>query len=300
MRSQRLVYLRTLGAEHPRPPAPPPERARRTPKPAPAGTSREEPRRYRFVYEKVGAAAYLSHLDLIRALPRAFRRLGLPISYTGGFHPKPDMTFGPALSLGVASLCEVVDMKLAADLAPDDLVDDLSAGAQPGLRFVRGARVGTGQPGITRLVDAARYVVGIPRGAIATRGGDEWVRTCIERALAARELWVVRRIEGIGKRVDVRDFLRAIEVADATSAKQFESAGILGSFAFVAAEVEIRGSGGVKIAEVVEAVFGDAELPHRAVRVALGARQADGRIASPLEQATPAGARVPVTEAHAP
>ena len=69
----------------------------------------------RFVFAKVGPMAFLSHLDLIRALPRSFRRIDMPIFYSSGFHPKPDMTFSPALSLGVASLSEVLDVKLIVD-----------------------------------------------------------------------------------------------------------------------------------------------------------------------------------------
>ena len=61
-------------------------------------------RRYRFVYEKLGAA----RVPLApRRRPRAAARVPparAPALYSQGFHPKPDMTFGPALSLGVASL----------------------------------------------------------------------------------------------------------------------------------------------------------------------------------------------------
>src|SRR5580700_8364788 len=71
MREERLVYLRRLGSEEPRAAAPP--RVAR-PKGPPVVFVQGEPRRYRFVYEKLGAFAYLSHLDVIRALPRSFRR----------------------------------------------------------------------------------------------------------------------------------------------------------------------------------------------------------------------------------
>ncbi len=278
MKDQRLVYLRKLGSEEPRPAAPP--RAAR-PKRTPMRQVQGDPRRYRFVYEKLGASAFLSHLDVIRALPRSFRRLELPLFYSQGFHPKPDMTFGPALSLGVASLCEVVDMKIAADLDPAALLEGLSAGAQPGLRFAGGAVLGPEDPGITRVVDVARYVVGVPRAAMAPRGGEAWLRERIGLALDARELCVVRRIDGIGKRVDVRDFLRAIAI-DEGSASSLVRAGIVGDLVPLAVEVDVRGSGGVKIAEVIEAVF-DAELPHRPVRVLLGKRLVGGAVASPLE-----------------
>ncbi len=281
MREQRLVFLRKLGADEPRPAAAAPISGAEAKRPR-VREAQGDPRRYRFVYEKLGPAAFLSHLDVIRALPRAFRRLELPIYYSRGFHPKPDMTFGPALSLGVASLGEVVDVKIAADLDPTALLDALSAGAQRGLRFAGGALLTAGDVTITRVVDTARYVVGIPLAALLARGGQAWLEERIAQALAAEELAVTRRIEGIGKRVEVRGFLRSLSVSD-RALERLERAGIVGDLVPLDVEVEVRGSGGVKIAEVVEAVCGDPEVPHRAVRVALGARSADGSLVSPLE-----------------
>jgi radical SAM-linked protein len=289
MRDQRLAYLRKLGSEEPR--APTPRSASRAAKGVPAPLVQGKPRRYRFVYEKLGAAAFLSHLDLIRALPRAFRRLELPLFYSQGFHPKPDMTFGPALSLGVASLCEVVDIKIAADIAPEEWLEELSAGAQPGLRFAFGMRLGDDDPGITKVVDMAGYVVGVPRTVVSSRGGEEWLRDRIAAAEAASDLCVVRRIDGIGKRVNVRDFLRGIALGE-QHAESLGRAGVAGDLAAISVDVDVRGSGGVKIAEVVEAVF-DPELPHRAVRVTLGKRLAD-RVASPIELAALRKPRTPV------
>jgi radical SAM-linked protein len=278
------VYLRKLGAVEPRAPSPPPmERVRVNPKGPPPRALQGEARRYRFVYEKLGAAAFLSHLDVIRALPRAFRRLELPLFYSQGFHPKPDMTFGPALSLGVASLCETVDMKIAADLEATALLDELSAGAQPGLRFVAGVALGGGDSAVSRVIDVARYAVGIPRTVVEARGGQAWLEERVGALRAATSLVVVRRIDGIGKRVDVRDFLRSIELATDEGSALLARAGIVGDLVPLTVEVDVRGSGGVKIAEVMEAMCGDPELPHRAVRVALGARLADGRIASTME-----------------
>ena len=99
---------------------------------------------------KLGPSAFLSHLDLIRALPRAFRRLGVPLHYTGGFHPKPNMTFGPALSLGVASLGELVDFKLSALVDVDELTAALTRSSPSGLEFVSGALLGEEDPpGVT-------------------------------------------------------------------------------------------------------------------------------------------------------
>jgi radical SAM family uncharacterized protein/radical SAM-linked protein len=275
MREQRLVQLRHLGAEEPRI-APTEVREARGAMP-----SQDEARRYRFVYQKLGAAAFLSHLDLIRALPRAFRRLGLPLYYSKGFHPKPTMMFGPALSLGVSSLCEVVDVKIAADIEPRELLDALSEGAHSGLRFVGGVRLGPEDASVTRVVDTAKYVVGIPR-ALRPYGERNWLAQRLLETFDGRPLVVVRRIDGIGKRVNVADFVRKVDL-DEGAGGALAAAGLVGTMESLIVEVDIRGSGSVKIAEVVEVLLGSADVAHRAVRTALGKRLPSGVFATPLD-----------------
>jgi hypothetical protein len=67
---------------------------------------------YRIRFAKVGRAAFLGHLDLLRLLSRSFRRADLPLAMTRGFSPKPRVSFGPALGLGVPSLGELMDVDL--------------------------------------------------------------------------------------------------------------------------------------------------------------------------------------------
>ncbi len=71
----------------------------------------------RFLYTKSGDMKYLGHLDLMRFFERAFRRLKLPLSFSGGFNPRPKMNFGGPLSVGVSSTYEV--MEVYVDDAPD-------------------------------------------------------------------------------------------------------------------------------------------------------------------------------------
>ncbi|MFM7515090.1 MAG: TIGR03960 family B12-binding radical SAM protein, partial [Cyanobium sp.] len=57
--------------------------------------------RLRIGFAKTGSLALISHLDLLRLLERALRRTGLPVSFTGGFHPLPRLQVALALPLGV-------------------------------------------------------------------------------------------------------------------------------------------------------------------------------------------------------
>ncbi|MFO0672942.1 MAG: TIGR03960 family B12-binding radical SAM protein [Polyangiaceae bacterium] len=317
MRSERLDYLQKLGAEEPRvrlplvapaPPAtdgalaagpqaadaattvvatPPRNKGKKQHERPPAAFEQGEPRRYRFAYTKLGPSALLSHLDLIRALPRAFRRVDVPLYYTVGFHPKADMSFGPALALGTSSTAEIVDVKITADLDPAALLEALSAGAPRGLDFVGATRLGPMDPSITKVTNAARYILSFARSALDAVGGEAALDAHIATFLAASELPQLRVVEGIKKWVDARKFVRSMVRGGDDARAEMRRAGHLGDLVPIVVDVEIRQDGAVRIDEIVRALLGESPIECVSIRTALGVRVTtpDGaeRIASPLE-----------------
>jgi radical SAM-linked protein len=245
-------------------------------------------RRTRFLYAKVGPMAFLSHLDLIRALPRSFRRIDVPLYYTSGFHPKPDMTFSPALSLGVASLAEILDVKLTVDVDPDALAPQLTRVSPEGLVWKAGVSLGASDRGVSKAIDGARYAVGIPRRALDAIGGEARLAAEVQRVLEAPEVRLVRRFErGLAKAIDAKRFLRALSPFDRRAAAFLEDARVAGDLVPLLVDVAITGEGGVKIAEVMEALFGknedgDVTIPYHAVRAELGLWH-EGRLVSPVD-----------------
>jgi len=339
MRSERLVYLTRLGAKKPRvkeqppapeaaPPAAPEPAIASSPAPSadastldvaappkkkgpapPPRIVQGDARRTRFIYAKVGPMAYLSHLDLIRALPRSFRRINVPLYYTSGFHPKPDMTFSPALSLGVASLAEILDVKLTVDVDPMALAAELTRNSPEGLVWRTGTLLGPTDRGVSKAIDGARYAVGIPRRALDAIGGEERLRAEVERVLAAPEVRLVRRFErGLAKAVDVKRFLKELSPLDPRAAVFLDEGRVAGDLVPLLVDVSITGEGGVKISEVMEALFGknedgDVAIPYHAVRAELGLWH-EGRIVSPgdlamLRELAPPPAPKPVAASSA-
>jgi len=199
------------------------------------------------------------------------------------------MMFAPALSLGVASLGEMVDVKIAADLDPAAIAAELGKGAPDGISFTGGVALGPQDAALPRVIDSARYLVVFARSALeGERGepdkrGEPWLAAEVERFLGMTEQKVLRRIDGIGKWVDVRSFVRRVAIGGAEGDELAARVGLVGDLVTLLVDVEIRGSGSVKVAEVVEAIAG-ADVPHRAVRVSLGT-WVDGAIASPLDLA---------------
>ena len=248
-----------------------------------------EARRYRLRFTKLGTAAFLSHLDLLRALPRIFRRLDLPLFYSQGFHPKPDLTFGPALSLGVASLHEYVDVKIAGDLALEGLGAALTAHAPEGIEIDAVVRLQPQDASIAKLLGEgarARYVVAVPRAALGDLGlhDVDGLRREIEGQLEGGSLVVMRSIDGaLAKKIDVRDHLEriAIDPPAEHGIDLLRRAGVIGDVVPIEVRVRLAASGGVKIGEVVEALLGK-EAPFRAVRAGLWATH-DGRAIDPVD-----------------
>jgi len=91
--------------------------------------------RVRACYQKTGAARYIGHLELATVFFRAARRAGVPLAYSRGFHPKPKLAFGPALPLGVESLCEYVDLFLAERWQTDGLLTSLNQHLPEGVQL---------------------------------------------------------------------------------------------------------------------------------------------------------------------
>ena len=80
----------------------------------------------RLRFEKTGRAVYISHLDLMATMQRAFSRAGLELKYSEGFNPHPLISILLPLSVGTASLCELMDFRLRGE-ADEELLQNLPA-----------------------------------------------------------------------------------------------------------------------------------------------------------------------------
>jgi radical SAM-linked protein len=236
------------------------------------------PQRHRLRFAKIGPAALLGHLDLIRELPRLIRRAQVKTAYTEGFHPKPDMSFGPALSLGVASLDEYVDAKLIDAPTPELLVERLNRVAPAGLEFRDAQRLTSADPSLPNLITAAEYVIALPELVIRELGGLDVLESKVRSFLAADQLRLRRDIKGIGKWVDVRSFVKELRVGAAAARDALDRASFVGRIVPLETTISISQQGSAKISEVVTMLFDDANFPHKALRTRLCAGAA-----SPLE-----------------
>lgn len=80
----------------------------------------------RLLFSKTGRAVYISHLDLMRTITRAFLRADCRLKYSEGFNPHPQISIALPLSVGCESVCEIMDFKLIEDKEPEEILTALS------------------------------------------------------------------------------------------------------------------------------------------------------------------------------
>ena len=90
----------------------------------------------RLRFTKTERAIYISHLDLMRTMQRAFQRAGMPLQYSEGFNPHAQIAILLPLSVGVESYCELMDFRLAADVPLAEIPKRLTAALPDGIEVI--------------------------------------------------------------------------------------------------------------------------------------------------------------------
>jgi radical SAM-linked protein len=230
--------------EPPRPPHPPEPPART---------------HVRVKYAKAGRLVALSHLETMHSLLRAIRRARLPMAYSQGYHPKPRVSFGPALPVGVESVCEYMDLEIVGVQDPAGIATRLAAALPAGLDIQEAMRIDPRAPSISASMRAIHYAAEFP---------EEWSQERLaERVSAFDALPVVRVVRATPKGSPrnageniAQGKAREIDLKDIVTHVAVEGTGR------VAFSLRVDPSGSAKPAEVLGAIFGEGSPP-RGVKV---------------------------------
>ena len=162
----------------------------------------------RLLFEKTGRAIYISHLDLMRLFQRAFKRAGLPLTHTQGYNPRPSVSIALPLSLGVESVCELLDFDLYGERLPNEeirtrLNDALVEGVKVLEVYDEGAKIK--HLALLECVVSLEYDKGIPENA----------RAKIEALFAQGEVIVEKKSKNGIKEENIIPMIRRLAVSPA-------------------------------------------------------------------------------------
>ena len=184
--------------------------------------------RLRFGFSKTADLALISHLDTLRMLERALRRSGLPVSFSGGYHPLPRLQLALPLPLGVEGFGEWFDLEFAAAIEPEEARARLQAELPQGLALRSVQAVPRQGPSLSQELRAAHWwielrpasaaLTSMAAGAVAELaapgpGPERW-QGAIESLLARDVLfWQDTDKKGRPRCRDCRPYLQSLTLA---------------------------------------------------------------------------------------
>ncbi|MCD7934299.1 MAG: TIGR03936 family radical SAM-associated protein [Oscillospiraceae bacterium] len=164
--------------------------------------------RLRFV--KRGRAVYISHLDLMRTMQRAFLRAGYALKYSEGFNPHPVISILLPLGVGCASDCELMDFSLTEPAELSLLPERLTAAMPEGIEALEAYSGGRKGRELKWLKLA---------GTLEYDSGDTTTRAAALTEFFRRDALVIRKKtkRGFGES-DIAPAIRALEFRPAAGA----------------------------------------------------------------------------------
>ncbi|NLB73852.1 MAG: DUF2344 domain-containing protein [Firmicutes bacterium] len=164
---------------------------------------------FRIRITKTGAAKYMSHLDFLRTIERSVRRAELPVALSGGFNPRPRMSFSPALPVGVSSNSEFADIMLREAVDANEASLRLNESLPQGMRVTSSSMLPPNIPALSAIIQAASYRLEL-HGKAEVR--LDCVLTAIETILE-RDSIIIERVTPKGtRRVDLRPLIYEMRV----------------------------------------------------------------------------------------
>ena len=152
------------------------------------------------VYHKGVQVRYVSHLDVMRMLHRAFRRAGIPLKYSEGFNPHPELSFASALSTGMSSDAEWFEVLLEKEMKPEDFMERVNAVLPAGFSISDAQPMPEGIKTLASRTRAAQYTVS---AVFDERIEEEKIRDTLWEMLSG-EIIVDKRTKSGIKPVDIR------------------------------------------------------------------------------------------------
>ena len=148
----------------------------------------------RLKFYKRGSLAYIAHLDLVRTVTKVLVRAGIPVRYSEGFNPHPKLSFATAMSIGLESDCEFLDIRMAKTVDAEALRLAFNASLTEELQATE-AYVPE-----TKFTD---IVYSSYRMTLVTEGADEALAARCHEALNESPLTVFKRSKSGDKDTDI-------------------------------------------------------------------------------------------------
>lgn len=157
---------------------------------------------HRILFEKLGPAVWMSHLDTVRLMQRAFRRAGVVLHHSQGYTPHAYVSMPLPLSVGTESLCEILEYELDGELTLSPA--DLNAVLPEGIRVlaVYDSEIKTKYMAELQAELRLFYDGGVPETAVQE----------LSELLSRKELMIEKRTKRGMEETDIRPLIHNVTI----------------------------------------------------------------------------------------
>lgn len=182
---------------------------------------------------------YLSHRDVIRAFEFALRRAGVFVAYSTGFNPRPRMSFGSAIGVGVTSDDERIIVELTCPEPTSRIKEQLNSVMPTGMAILSAEEIPAEVKSPISTLNASEFRL--------TLGGNgcrpEAVKAVVDGLLSAAEVKVTRERRGRSSEVDIRPGILGVQISAGEE-----------NTVLVDVCLRITDTGGVRVQDFVKAI----------------------------------------------
>jgi len=164
-------------------------------------------RRIRVIFSKKGDLRFIGHLETMRVFERAARRANIPLSFTGGYHPKPRITFALSLPMTVEGGGEWADFELSGSISADEFAERINGELPSGINIVRAWKAPLEGQALTSRLSALDYSATLPDFL------NGLAKTAHEFMLN-RSVVIERKRKGKIRNIELMDYLQDLKAVD--------------------------------------------------------------------------------------
>lgn len=158
--------------------------------------------KYRITYSEGEEVRFISHLDFLRTMVRAFKRAKLPVKYSEGFNPHMVMSIGLPLSVGTTTECDMLELELTEEIDIKKALDDINNVLPRGIKALDITKA-DGLPPMHTIVSA-----------LYTAEFETDKQITLDEYINAPCVIIEKKSKRKINEVNIKDFVRGIEIIE--------------------------------------------------------------------------------------
>jgi radical SAM-linked protein len=153
---------------------------------------------------------FLSHLDVMKVFERTLRRGNIPIAYSKGFNPHPQIVFGLPLGVGVVSYSEYADFEFSEVFDIHEFVDRMNQHLPKGFEIID-AKEKKAKENIMAAIEKANYQLLLEFDANNT---EAIVNGKIREFLDKEEIMTEKKTKKGRKTINIRNLIETVSIME--------------------------------------------------------------------------------------